>query len=93
MLILFGVWLIWRAFKPRESISFDRGSDLGIGDSSLDLSGQKIRDNHFSHSFAISISNLARAVMGEGDNRVHASLAFGSLKILLPERYCSACAR
>jgi len=82
ILILFGVWLIWRAFQPARS----GGAGYGFGDYRPDLAGMEIRDENFSHGFGDFDLDLTRVQIPEGRHaaRVRAWLGFGDLTVILP---------
>lgn len=83
LLILFGVWLIWRAFVPRPrnryAVAF-----AGMGEYRPDLSGKEIRREEFSHGMGDFDLDLTRATIPDGENFVHVSHGLGDLTILVP---------
>jgi lia operon protein LiaF len=83
ILVLFGLWLIWRAFVPASKT---RGSDVsyGFGDYEPDLTGKEIRRENFSHGFGDLDLDLTRAVIPEGKSAVRVSLGFGDLNVIVP---------
>ena len=83
ILILFGLWLVWRAFVPRSQY---RGSYdyWGFGDYAPDLSGREIRGSTFSHGFGDFDLDLTRAVIPDGESFVRASHGFGDLTVVVP---------
>lgn len=83
ILILFGLWLMWRAFMPAPG---HHGGDgyWGFGDYAPDLSGKEIRRENFSHGFGDFDLDLTRAVIPDGESVVHASHGFGDLKVIVP---------
>ena len=81
VLILFGVWLVWRAFQPAHLIG---GAAYGFGDYQPDLAGREIRDENFSHGFGDLDLDLTRAMIPDGRNSVRASHGFGDLTVILP---------
>lgn len=83
MLILFGAWLIWRAFVPPPRYATG-GAFYGFGDYRPDLSGKEIRRLNLSHGFGDFDLDLTRGVIADGENSVRASLGFGDLKVSVP---------
>ncbi len=81
-LILFGVWLVSRAFQPSPYAGM--GSYYGLGDYHPDLTGQEIRRLNWSHGVGDFTLDLTRVTIAEGENAVRASLIFGDLRVLLP---------
>jgi predicted membrane protein len=81
MLILFGAWLVWRAFQRNPYIS---GASYGFGDYRPDLAGKEIRNENFSHGLGDFDLDLTRATIPDGPSSVRASHGFGSLKIVVP---------
>ena len=81
VLILFGIWLVWRAFQPAHYIG---GAAYGFGDYQPDLTGKEIRDENFSHGFGDLDLDLTRATIPDGKNSVRASHGFGDLTVILP---------
>lgn len=83
ILILFGLWLIWRAFMPAPKY---RGGEAywGFGDYAPDLSGKAVRGESFSHGFGDFDLDLTRAVISDGENTVRASHGFGDLTVIVP---------
>ena len=81
VLILFGVWLVWRAFQPARYIG---GATYGFGDYQPDLAGKAIRDENFSHGFGDFDLDLSRATIPDGASSARASLGFGDLKVIVP---------
>ncbi len=81
VLILFGVWLVWRAFQPARYVG---GAAYGWGDYEPDLAGKAIHDENFSHGFGDFDLDLSRATIPDGASSVRASLGFGDLKVIVP---------
>jgi lia operon protein LiaF len=81
VLILFGIWLVWRAFQPARCCG---DTMYGIGHHQPDLAGQEIRNTSFSHGFGEFDLELTRAVIPDGKNSVRASHGFGVLTVSLP---------
>lgn len=81
VLILFGVWLVWRAFQPASSPG---GASYGFGDYRPDLVGKEIRHENFSHGFGDFDLDLTRATIPTGKSAVRASIGFGDLKVIVP---------
>ncbi|MEW5720247.1 MAG: cell wall-active antibiotics response protein LiaF [Chloroflexota bacterium] len=81
VLILFGAWLIWRAFQPAR---YSGGAAYGFGDYQPDLTGKAIRDENFSHGLGEFDLDLSRATIPDGASAVRASLGFGDLKVIVP---------
>ena len=80
VLILFGVWLVWRAFQPARY----GGALYGFGDYQPDLAGRETRSESFSHGFGDFDLDLTRATIPEGKSSVRAAHGFGSLKVIVP---------
>ncbi|MBM3130374.1 MAG: hypothetical protein FJ009_17315 [Chloroflexi bacterium] len=78
-LILFGVWLVWRAFQPISG-----GASYGFGDYCPDLAGKEIRNENFSHGFGDFDLDLTRAKFPTGTSAVRAAIGFGDLKVIVP---------
>ena len=82
LLMLFGAWLVWRAFLPasshRSEISY------GFGDYAPNLAGKEIRRETFSHGFGDFELDLSQAKFPDGESAVHASIGFGNLKVIVP---------
>ncbi|MDE3091410.1 MAG: hypothetical protein KGJ80_18745 [Chloroflexota bacterium] len=83
VLILFGLWLVWRAIFPGSRVR--RGdASWGFGDYAPDLSGKEIRRETFSHGFGDLGLDLTRAVIPDGESVVRASHGFGDLTVTVP---------
>jgi lia operon protein LiaF len=82
LLILFGVWLVWRAFLPASSQASQ--VSYGFGDYAPDLSGKEIRRETFSHGLGDFDLDLTHATIPDGESVVRASLGFGDLKVIVP---------
>ena len=80
VLILFGVWLVWRALQPAHF----GGASYGFGDYQPDLAGREIRNENFSYGFGNLDLDLTRATIPNGKNSVRASHGFGDLTVILP---------
>jgi len=83
ILILFGLWLIWRAFVPARGY---RGGEpyWGLGDYAPDLSGKSVRQESFSHGFGDFDLDLTHAEISDGENVIRASHGFGELTVIVP---------
>lgn len=82
ILILFGVWLVWRAFQTSP---FGDGSlSWGIGDYRPDLTGKEIGQARFSHGMGDVDLDLTRAIIPEGSTSMRASHGMGDLTIIVP---------
>ncbi len=82
VLILFGGWLVWRAFQPAPL--GDGSLSWGIGDYRPDLVGKEIGTGTFSHGMGQVDLDFTRAVIPEGRTPVRASHGMGDLTIVLP---------
>ena len=82
LLILFGVWLVWRAFVPVSSLASQ--VSYGFGDFAPNLAGKEIRCETFSHGFGDFDLDLTRAVIPDGESVVRVSMGFGDLKVIVP---------
>ncbi|HEX7588267.1 MAG TPA: cell wall-active antibiotics response protein LiaF [Anaerolineae bacterium] len=83
ILILFGIWLVSRAFAQ----SADYGgsfSSWGFGEYAPNLSGKEIRHETFSHGFGDFDLDLTRAIIPAGESFVRASHGFGDLTVIVP---------
>lgn len=82
VLVAFGGWLIWRAFRtpaePSNSVSY------GVGDYAPHLVGKEIRKENFSHGLGDMDVDLSRAVFPEGQATVRASHGLGDLTVIVP---------
>ena len=82
VLVTFGCWLIWRAFRapaePSNSVSY------GVGDYAPNLVGKEIRKENFSHGLGDMDVDLSRAVFPEGQATVRASHGLGDLTVIVP---------
>ncbi len=83
ILILFGLWLVWRAFT-RAPMGQRNDAYWGFGDFAPDLSGKEIRRESFSHGFGDFDLDLTRAVIPDGESVVRASHGFGDLTVIVP---------
>lgn len=81
ILILFGLWLIWRAFRPRQNPG---DVSWGFGEYSPDLAGKSIDRQSYSHGFGDFDLDLTRATIGDGQTMVRASHGFGDLTVVVP---------
>ncbi|GEM_PF-908535 len=84
LLVLFGVWMIWRALQPTSSAYTYGGVSYGFGDYCPDLSGKEIRRESFSHGLGDFDLDLTRAVFPEGAQVVRASHGLGDLTVIVP---------
>ncbi len=84
MLVVFGGWMIWRAFQPARSWTSSSSVSFGFGDYRPDLAGKEIRRESFSHGFGDFDLDLTRAIIPEGQSTVRASHGFGDLKVIVP---------
>jgi predicted membrane protein len=82
MLILVGMWFIWRAFVPVQH--HDVNFFAGIGELRPNLDGKEIRREEFSHGIGECDLDLSRATIPDGENSIKASLGIGELKIRVP---------
>ncbi len=82
-LIVFGGWLVWRAFQPPIA-GIQPGAAYGIGEYQPDLTGKPIHGANFSHGFGDFDLDLTRASFADGENTVRASLGFGDLTVSVP---------
>ncbi len=82
ILILFGLWLVWRAFVPGSNYRGDVFA--GFGNYTSDLSGKEIHRESYSHGVGDFDLDLTRAVMHDGENLVRASLGMGDLSVIVP---------
>lgn len=82
LVILFGVWLVWRAWQPTP-VSMVPMS-WGIGDYRPDLGGQVVHQADFSHGFGDVDLDLTRAQIPDGENVVHVSHGLGDVTVILP---------
>jgi lia operon protein LiaF len=82
LLILFGVWMVWRAFAPSTFKPTD--VSYGFGDYVPNLSGKEIRNENFSHGFGDFNLDLTQVIIPDGESKVRASLGFGDLKVIVP---------
>jgi predicted membrane protein len=82
LLILFGVWLVWRAFVPRSQYRSE--ISYGFGDYAPNLQGKEIRRETFSHGFGDFDLDLSQATIPDGESVVHASIGFGNLQVIAP---------
>ena len=83
LLIVFGLWLVSRAFLPAESYSTNFAS-WGFGEYALDLSGKEIRRESFSHGFGDFDLDLTHAVIPPGEGFLRASHGFGAMTVVVP---------
>lgn len=83
ILILFGIWFIYRAFVPRERY-YDSNVFAGIGEHRPNLSGKEIRREDFSHGIGESRVDLTGSVIPEGESEVKASTEIGELSVIVP---------
>jgi lia operon protein LiaF len=83
ILILFGLWLVSRAFVPSTNYGGSIPS-WGWGEYAPDLSGKEIRRESFSHGFGDFDLDLTRAVIPAGESFVRVSHGFGDMTVIVP---------
>lgn len=84
ILILFGLWLISRAFLPATYYGANITS-WGLGEYAPDLGGKEIRREKFSHGFGDFDLDLTGAVIPPGESFVRASHGFGDMRVTVPQ--------
>lgn len=80
VVILFGIWLIWRSLLPPSP----RGEFWGMGHYAPNLNGKSVDRQTYSHGFGDFDLDLSKAAIGEGLTTVHASHGIGELSVLVP---------
>ncbi|CAG0986860.1 Protein LiaF [Anaerolineae bacterium] len=83
MLILFGIWFIYRAFVPREHFH-DVDVFAGVGESRPNLTGKEIHQEEFSHGIGEFNLDLTRATIPDGESTVKVSNGMGELNVIVP---------
>ena len=82
LLILFGGWMVWRAFSPSTFQSSD--VSYGFGNYVPNLGGKEIRRETLSHGFGDFKVDLSQSIIPDGESTVRVSLGFGDLQVVVP---------